>query len=543
MFVGITAILSCLASPNIATAVAEPATATPRLVKPAGKLDPVDLARFIDKAIQQQLNSEKVTASPPASDAEFLRRVYLDITGVIPPPEKVTAFIQSNDPKKRSQVIDELLASPNYGRHMADIWQAMLLPRNSDNRRLQAEPLYAWLKDSFNQNKPWSRVASELITARGTQEENGAVSFFIANPTPDKVTDTVTRLFLGVQLQCAQCHNHPFTTWKQTEYWAMAAFFTKVKMNGNVKNAAKKGVVLAVSEDSPGKGGKGGKKPKLPLSAKIVPAKFLQGPEPRMNKNEPYRPVLAKWMTSATNPFFARAIVNRTWAHYFGRGFVNPVDDMHDKNAASHPLLLQVLAEQFAQGGFNVKDLVRAICNSETYQRTSKPSGNNESDEVLFSHMGIKVMSPEQMFDSLEKIGGGPGKNVPAGKKNKKPAQPNKKKGGPNNQRAAFVAFFQLGDGADPTEYQAGIPQALRLMNAPQLSNGNALLGKLVGIPDQQPAKVIEQLYLATVSRPPTLQEISRLADYVRRQDGPPRKAYSDVLWALLNSSEFVLNH
>jgi hypothetical protein len=516
--------------------------AAPPLTKPAGKLDPLALSRFIDKAVLYQLEKEKLTPSLRASDAEFLRRVYLDITGVVPPPEKVTAFLQSDDPQKRTKVIDELLASPLYGRRMADIWQAMLLPRNSDNRRLQAAPLYTWLEESFNRNKPWSQVASELITASGTQAENGAVTFFIANPTPDTVTDTVTKLFLGVQLQCAQCHNHPFTSWKQTEYWAMAAFFTKVKANGTAKKAAKKDITLTVSEDSTGKGGK---KRKLPESAKIVPAKFLQGAEPRLNKNAPYRPVLAKWMTSAKNPFFARAMVNRMWAHFFGRGFVNPVDDMHDKNSASHPLLLQVMAEQFGQNGFNLKDLVRTICNSETYQRTSKPYGNNESDEVLFSHMAIKVMSPEQMFDSLEKVVGGPGKGVPGRKnKNAKPVKPaNKKKGAQNNPRAAFVAFFNLAEGADPTEYQVGIPQALRLMNSPQLSRGNALLGKLLEKPGQQPAWVIEQLYLATVSRPPTPEETAKLAAYARKQGGPPRQAYSDVLWALLNSSEFVLNH
>jgi hypothetical protein len=572
---GITALLACLAWPALSSLVANPAETTtpaqtsaaktkiktaegktttggtdaksepgprktlPPLARPAGKLDPATLAQFIDKAIQHQLDTAKVAASSRSSDAEFLRRAYLDITGVIPPAEKVTTFVQSDDPRKRSRLIDELLASPLYGRRMADIWQAMLLPRNSDNRRLQATPLYDWLKDSFNQNRPWSQTATDLITASGTQEENGAVTFFIANPTPDKVTDTVTRLFLGVQLQCAQCHNHPFTSWTQTEYWAMAAFFSKVKMSGAAKKAAKKGAPVTVSENN---NRKAGKKQKLPPSAKIVPAKFLQGAEPRLNKNAPYRPTLAKWLTAPRNPFFARAMVNRMWAHFFGRGFVNPVDDMHDQNQASHPLLLQVMAEQFAVNGFNVKDLVRAICNSETYQRTSKPEGANESDEILFSHMAIKVMSPEQMFDSLEMVVASQGKAT-AGRKNKNTAKANKKKASPNTPRAAFVAFFQIGEGADPTEYQSGIPQALRLMNSPQLSNANALLGKVLENPGQPPARVIEQLYLTTVSRPPTAQEAAKLTDYVRKQESGARKAYGDVLWALLNSSEFVLNH
>jgi hypothetical protein len=378
-------------------------------------------------------------------------------------------------------------------------------------------------------------VVSDFLTATGPADQNGAVTFYLASPTPDKVTDIVTRLFLGVQLQCAQCHNHPFTSWKQDEYWGMAAFFSKVRMNGKVKGAAKKGITLAVNETGKGKG------PKLPVSARRVPPKFLQGEQPRLDRNAPYRPVLAKWLTSPENPFFARAMVNRLWGHFFGRGFVNPVDDMHDKNPASHPLLLDVLAGQFAQGGFDVKHLIRAICNSQTYQRTSKPAGDNENDDALFSHMAIKVMSPEQLFDSLESVVGGQKTKQKAATNAKKPNQAKKKN--PAGPRLAFVAFFQTEDGADPTEFQWGIPQALRLMNSPQLSNGAALLNKVLAQKAQSPARVIEQLYLATLSRRPTAQETRRLTAYVAKQDGPPRKAYSDILWALLNSSEFSLNH
>jgi hypothetical protein len=505
------------------------------LARPEGALERSALAQFIDKAIQQQLTIDKVPASPRADDAEFLRRVYLDITGVIPPAEKVVAFLDSKDPAKRAKVIDDLLASPAYGRHMADIWQNMLLPRNSDNRRLQSEPLHKWLSEAFNDNKGWDKVVSDFLTATGPVDKNGAVTFYLANPTPDKVTDIVTRLFLGVQLQCAQCHNHPFTSWKQDEYWGMAAFFSKVRMNGKVKGAAKKGITLAIDETGKGKG------PKLPVSALRVPPKFLQGEQPRLDRNTPYRPVLAKWLTSPENPFFARAMVNRMWGHFFGRGFVNPVDDMHDKNPASHPVLLDVLAGQFAKGGFDVKDLARAICNSQTYQRTSKPVGDNENDDALFSHMAIKVMSPEQLFDSLESVVGGQ-KTKPRAAANGKKPNPAKKKN-PAGARMAFVTFFQTEDGADPTEFQWGIPQALRLMNSPQLSNGAALLNKVLTKKGQSPGRVIEQLYLATLSRRPTAQETTRLTAYVAKQDGPSRKAYSDILWALLNSSEFSLNH
>jgi hypothetical protein len=497
----------------------------------AVKLDAAQLAQHIDRAINTRLQAEKIKPSPRADDAEFLRRVYLDLLGAIPPADKAMAFLDSKDPAKRAKLIDELLADPRYGRHLADIWKGYLVPRTSDNRQLQGEPLLRWLGESFNSDKPWDQFVTELITATGTQEENGAVTFFLANPTPDKVTDAVSRLFLGVQLQCAQCHNHPFTKWKQTEYWGMAAFFTKVKVD-RVKKAAKQPSPPAVSENGKGRA-------KLPVSAKIVPAKFLQGEEPKLNRSAPYRPVLAQWVTSPENPFFARAMANRLWAQLFGRGIVDPVDDMHDGNPPSHPDLLQELAGQFAANHFDVKYLIRAICNSQTYQRSSKPNDKDDTGANLFAHMAIKVNSPEQLYDSLVAVLGVPGQQAAA--RSRKGA--NQAKKAPNvNPRNAFVNFFMNEDGSDPTQYQAGIPQALRLMNAPQLSGGGALLQQ-ISKSSRSPAQAIERLYLTTLSRRPTQAESQHMTQYIRTHRGEPGKAYRDILWALLNSSEFALNH
>src|SRR5262249_41694573 len=196
---------------------AEPVVAQ-KMELPVTKLDAPGLARYIDQVISARLSEEKVQSAALADDAEFLRRVYLDITGVIPTADQVVAFLDSRDPNKRTRLIDELLASPQYGRHMADMWQSYLVPRTSDGRRVQPAPLVRWLEESFSSNKPWNQFVAELITASGSQDQNGAVTFFLANQTSDKYTDTVCRLFLGVQLQCAQCHNHPFTGWKQDEY-------------------------------------------------------------------------------------------------------------------------------------------------------------------------------------------------------------------------------------------------------------------------------------------------------------------------------------
>ncbi len=506
---------------------------------PAGSahLSAPALARQIDTRINQQMAAEKVKASPIAGDAEFLRRAYLDITGIIPPADKAAAFLASRNPNKRAKLIDELLASPQYGRHMADIWQALLFPHNSDNRRLREDPLVDWLKKGFNDNKPWDQFVTELLTATGPVDKNGAVTFFLANPAPDKLTDLTSKLFLGVQLQCAQCHNHPFTKWKQTDYWGMAAFFTKVRANGRPNAAAKNGTVLAISENERARG----KRAKLPESAKIVPAKFFLGEEPTLSASEPYRPVLARWLTSADNPYFARAMVNRMWGHFFGRGFVNPVDNMSEDNPPSHPELLKELADQFAANGFDLKYLIRAICTSQTYQRSSKPAAGNDKDTTLFSHMAVKSLSPEQLYDSLKLVLGDPVKASKPGR-GRKGVNPPKKRGAGNNPRNQFVTFFQVEEGADQTEYQAGIPQALRLMNSGEFNTARAAVLAQVERSGRVPAAVVQQLYLATLTRRPTAAETHRLTAYIAKTRDH-HKAYSDILWALLNSSEFALNH
>jgi hypothetical protein len=330
-------------------------------------------------------------------------------------------------------------------------------------------------------------------------------------------------------LQCAQCHNHPFTSWKQTEYWGMAAFFSKVKAD-NPKNAKKGGdnTKIGVSE-GPGRQAKDF----LPESAKRVPAKLLGGPELRLDPREPYRPVLAKWLTAPENPFFARALVTRTWAHLFGRGIVHPVDDMLPENEPSHPELLDALARHIAKpGGFDVKYLVKAICLSDTYQRTSKPTTENKSDVALFSHMRMKVLSPEQLFDSLAQVTGNVGgRGAPRIK--------GAGKGAVVGARGQFVNFFLAGgDSASPVDYEAGIPQALRLMNSPIANNPN-VARRIVGA-SAKSDEAIENIYLAALSRRPTAEEKPILLDYVANATSPGM-AYSDILWAVLNGSEFTL--
>lgn len=499
-------------------------------VLPASPMTAEQLAQHIDKIIKAKLEKAKVTPSSKTSDEDFLRRVYLDLTGRIPSVEQTLAFLESKESNKRAKLIDQLLQSKEFGQHQADIWQALLLPRNSDNRRLlQYFPNFTkWLQEQFNANVGWDKITHEILTATGPVDKTGPATYWLANPTADKATDNVTRMFLGVQLQCAQCHNHPFTDWKQAEYWHMAAFFTRVGPEGNAKRAAKAGGTIQISE-SP----KAARKQRLPASAMKLPPKFLDGEQPKLRSSEPLRPVLAGWMTSPKNPFFAKAMVNRTWGQLFGRGFVHPLDDMHEGNTPSHPDLLKELARQFVATKFDLKYVFRAICNSETYQRSSKPTANNlKAAPELFARMAVKPLTPEQMFDSLVKLVG-----------TSEPRPKNAKGAGGRtnlNPRDAFVAFFGIEDGADPTEYQAGIPQVLMLMNGPRLNK--AAFANPIVRSARGKAELIEKLYLTVLSRYPTSTEKERINRFLQDNRDDVRVGVAGVLWAMVNSSEFALN-
>ncbi len=504
----------------------------PTVVPAPPQKDPHALARLIDAEVRRKLEQAGIPPSPGCDDAEFLRRAYLDLTGVIPTAEKARQFLDSTDPNKREKLIDELLADPNYGKRMADIWIAKLFPADSANRFVQKQPFYTWLEEQFNKNTPWDEMVRQLVTATGTADKNPAVIYFLANRSIDRLTDTTTQHFLGVQLQCAQCHNHPFSSWKQVEYWGFAAFYSKVRID-NPKNPKK-------APDAPAPGvqemaGRSKTKDFFPESAKTVVPTFLGGPEAKLSPAAPYRPALAQWMTAPNNPFFARAMVNRLWAHMFARGIVMPVDDMLLENEPSHPELLDALARHMATiGRFDQKYLLKAICLSETYQRTSKPLPENRDDERLFSHMRVKVMTPQQLYDSLAQVVGVNAMRAGTATKAKKAAA-----GRGLTNRDQFVNFFLAGaEHPSVTAYEAGIPQALRLMNAP-ITNNTAVARSIVGS-TADPRQAVERLYLATLSRRPAPEELREMTAYIS-MSGDRLAAIGDILWVLLNSSEFTM--
>lgn len=529
-------------------------TPMPGRTEPVRKA-PAEVAAFIDAEIGGRLAAEKVPASPRCDDAEFCRRVHLDIVGRIPSAEEVIAFLDSKDPAKRAKLVDKLLDDPAYGRHMADIWYKLIVPRESDNRRLPPEPFQDWLADNFAHGRGWDRIVYEILAADGDGASNPQVTFYLANadmnrPAPNKYTATAGQLFLGIQIACAECHNHPFTKWKQTDFWGMAAFFGKVRFERGAKGAMKAGNLPGVSEIADSRGvAKGGKAAKrggvMPAGAfieipeskgKMVSARFLDGDAPDLAKAPAYRPALADWVAGPDNKLFAQAMVNRMWAKFFGRGFVHPVDDFHAGNPPSHPALMRGLSAEFAASGFDLKHLIRCMAASETYQRSSRPVQGNEDDERLYSRMALKVMSPEVLYDSLAVALGAADKEPAA--KGKKPQQG---KGAGGSGRAAFAAFFDTADEkSDGAEYTHGIPQVLRLMNDVRFNRGGAVLAKFAK--SGTPAQAVEAMYLSTLSRRPTEAETRRMVEFIARQK-EPREGYASAFWVLLNTSEFLLNH
>jgi hypothetical protein len=547
----ILAAMSALFAAGIAPA-ADGETPAPRDFKP--------VVQRIDQEIQKKLDEAKLKPSPRTDDAEFLRRVYLDITGKIPSAEKAAAFLDSREPTKRTLLIDDLLASSDYGRNFAIQWRTMLVKRDEANRTLNPKAFQDWLTMQFNENKGWHKIVQEILTAEGETDKNPAGFFFLANRDmtrldPAKITGATFTMFLGVQMQCAECHNHPFVReWKQSDFWGMAAFFGKVRDTATPARANQPPATANIAETAatgntgrrPG-GGFGGR-PTLTGATIAIPsatdpgktvgsakAKFFEGAEPKLSDKPPYRPAVAEWVTAAENKYFSKAMANRMWAHLLGRGIVNPIEDMNNDNEPSHPELLQALATEFAASSFDLKHLIRCVCNSETYQRSSAPIAENKDDVEHFSHQTVKVMSAEALYDSLTAAMGSEPSAGGAG--GGRPGAGGRGFGG--GGREQFVRFFDTreeGDGASDSGH--GIPQFLRLMNSAQLNRTTALVNRLVK-EDMSREKAIETMYLTTLSRRPTPTEVEKLSAYLAKQ-GDPKKGYDGVMWILLNSAEFM---
>jgi hypothetical protein len=492
--------------------------------------DPQALADRIDAHLDARLAAAGVTPAPPADDAEFLRRAYLDLTGRIPAPRDVHDFLADPDPDKRAKLVDELLDTPRYASHSAALWRAILLPEAAtDGQARVFQPGFeAWLRLKFRANAPYDALVRELLTApisadpnapepvlRDPTRPNPLAFYAVKEAKPENLAAATARVFLGVQIECAQCHDHPFAKWTRDQFWQTAAFFAGVERHGD-------GVFDPVSDSRR-------RDLAVPNSKRSIAAAFLDGTEPTWAAAANPRAVLAGWVTAKGNPYFARAGANRVWAHLFGRGIVDPPDDFYDGNPPSHPELLDELARAFAAADFDLKYLTRAVCRTKAYRRTSARPAPTPDDARLFARMAVKGLTGEQLFDSLALA---TGYRDPPGRA---------------SARGAFLSqFARTGRPAEP---ETSITQALTLMNGRLLNrlttlDGSPVLLAVGETPGMTTADRVEALYVAALSRKPTAAEQERMTAFVvTAGTGRQSERLADVFWVLLNSAEFRLNH
>ncbi|QEG40662.1 DUF1549 domain-containing protein [Roseimaritima ulvae] len=479
------------------------------------------MAERIDEHLRGTWEQDGVVPAEPASDAEFCRRVWLDLAGVAPPVSVLRTFLSDTAPDKHDRLIASLLASPQYAAHMAERWNRVLVPADQADMPVDTRSLKAWLRKQFQRNLSYDNLVAEFLVAGGPADSGPAVFYTSHDLEPKKLAAATARIFLGIQLQCAECHDHPFDRWKQTDFWSYAAFFSQLK-----QRQAGRGQWI---EDLPGG------EVRLPESQLVSVPMYPGVPEPPEPDVADYRRrQLTIWLASRDNPYLARAAVNRVWEHLFGRGLVHPVDAMDADNPASHPKLLQELSDYFVEQRFDLRKLYQTLASTKAYRMSSAYSAGERPAMDTFAVMNVKTLSPQQYYDSLmQNVLRVPPPWDDANSANS-PEQA---------MRQAFLNRMGSG-GAAPVDYPHGVLQALGTMNGPELQRAslqpqNGLLAVL-DAPFYSDVDRIETLYLATVSRLPTKAEQQRCSKFLADIDSPAETAAvrGDLLWALLCSTE-----
>ena len=489
---------------------------------------------FIDELVYQRLAHLNIVPSKPASDSQFLRRAYIDVIGRQPTSDEARDFLQDPNPEKRIALIDALLERPEYADNWANKWADLLRPNPYRVGIKAVLSLDTWIRDAFRQNLPYDQFVRGVLTARGSNWKNGAVTIFRDRREPDEIVTMASQLFLGIRLDCAKCHQHPFEVYGQHDFYSFAAFFSRVGFKGTGLSPPISGGEETVLVKSSGD-------VKHPLTGKALTPKILRGSEVPISEGDDPREKLVDWMVSESNPTFAHVAVNRVWAELFGVGIVDPVDDLRATNPPSNPQLLDQLATHFRSIGFNQKELLKTILQSHTYALASEPNETNRGDHRNFSRHYRQRLRAEVLADAICDI--------------TETTQPYS--GSPNGTRAMQLwtvrteselldAFGRPDPNQDPPCEripESTVVQALHLMNAPAIAskitdeNGRA---KRLASSEMPPEKILEELYLAIFSRFPEATELSDLAGEFGKPNHDRRKLVEDILWSMLNSPEFT---
>jgi mono/diheme cytochrome c family protein len=514
-----------------------------RITVPADRLLPekhyaaLPVRNFIDELAYAHFKRLGLFPSEGCTDAEFLRRASLDTLGILPTPDEARAFLADTDPRKREKAVERLLAHPAYADYWANKWADLLRP-NPDHAGVKSVyVLDQWLRERFRANTPYDQFVREIVTCEGNTHRSGPAVVYRDKREPAALTQAFSQLFLGVRLECAKCHHHPNEKWGQDDFYRFAAFFGSLKRKGA-------GISAPISAGNETFYFAPGKSVKHPVTGEVMEPRPPDGEAPSLAEDVDPRRALADWMTDPKNPFFARAAANRVWAAFFGRGIVDPVDDFRISNPPSNPALLDALAEELIRQKFDLKALMRTILNSHLYQLSTTPNEFNRGDTRNFSRSYRRRLPAEVLADAVADVTGVPD-NYPGLPPGSRAMQAWTYK----IESQTMDAFGRPNSSTDcPCERDTrpSIVQSLHLMNSKSL---HAKLTSETGRVQQlasgklKPEEIVTELYLACYSRPPSDAELKAALAAFNAKDATVRTATEDVLWALLNSAEFVFNH
>jgi hypothetical protein len=485
---------------------------------------------FIDPLVSAKLRKLNVLPSELCDDSDYLRRVYLDVIGTLPTAEEARRFLTDKRPDRRAKLVDGLLARPEFADYWALKWADLLRVDRQALGHKRAYSYYQWIRASFAENKPLDKFTRELLVAEGPLGEVAPASFYKVVTKPGDSASTLAQVFLGVRIACAQCHHHPFDRWGQDDYYGMQAYFAPLSLRG------KPGSEMMAAAGDPAT--------THPRTGARITAHALGTAMPPADPKGDRRVVLADWMTAPANPWFARNMANRTWAHFLGRGIVEPVDDVRATNPPTNPELLDALAKHLVDSKYDFRQLVRAITASRVYQLSSKPNATNEKDEQNYSRALLKRVDAEVLLDMVCQASGVPEKfeGVPAGTRAVQLWD--------SKVRHYFLKVFGRPQRVSACECERvtepGVAQVLHFLNSPEihakLAHERGTVARLL-LREKDDGRVVDELYLTAFSRLPTDDEKKNGVDYLKKDPAKRRQAAEDLAWSLLNSLEFVFNH
>lgn len=505
------------------------------IVVPEGSvpdLSPIPQGHYIDELVAAKLRKLRITASDVCDDATFIRRAYLDIIGTLPTPEETREFVRGMSTGKREQCIDSLLGRKEF----VDLWVmkfAELLQIRSVQDQFSykaALQYYDWLHDQLTANVPIDQIVQQLLTGSGSTFQHPEGDYYQLQTDTLKLAENTAQVFMGMRIQCAQCHNHPFDRWSMNDYYGFASFFARV---GRKPGEDPREVIIYDRNDG---------EIKHPVGGRVMTPKFLGGVEPTIPAESSRRAVLARWIASPENPYFAKNLANMVWAHFLGKGIIDPVDDVRVSNPASNPELLDALGAKFTEYHYDFRKLVRDICTSKTYQRASQANDSNRLDDRNFAKASVRRLRAEVLLDIVTQVTETKDKfqGLPRGAKAVEIPD-----GNVNNYfLRTFGRATRNSVCSCEVRTEPNLSQALHLLNGATLQEKMDKGGVVKRLLKEglKPAAVVDELYLRCLARPPTDEERTKLMTFLK-PDKDPALVLNDVFWALLNAKEFVFNH